>query len=388
MANVPSVRILEGRIKDGSDVMTRQLVIDADGHVEEDLSAIVGSLPSGMRDLAPQLLGADRGRVTYRIEGRVWGSKFPFPGGLQNHVAAGGQRREGGRDPRARLAVLDDEEIDAAVLYPSVGLMFGLYENPSVAAALCRAYNDWLASYCAQDRRRLVGVALLPQQDPQLAADELERAVSAHGFVGGVIRPNRVAGRTVDDADYDPLWAMAAELNVPIAFHEAYLSGIDTIGQDRMHSYAANHVSSHIFEGMGAMLVTTLAGLQSRFPGLRLGFFECGCGWAPTWVDRIEEHYEMAPEDFRGGDPHGVVNKQTWLTFELDEPGLEAALGTGWQDNVCFASDYPHFDAFFPGAVKHVRERLTDDGLQRRVLGDNALGFYGARLRELVGEVP
>jgi predicted TIM-barrel fold metal-dependent hydrolase len=361
-----------------------KVVIDADGHVEEDLTAIVEALPAPMRDLAPRLLGERRGHVSYLIEGRIWRSQFPFPGGLSNHVRAGGERREGGRDPKVRLQVLDEEDIDLAVLYPSIGLMFGLYQHPETAAALCQAYNDWLASYCAADPTRLVGVALLPQQDPALAADELERAVGEHGFVGGMIRPNRIGGRTVDDPAFDVLWERAARLDVPIAFHEAYLSGIDTVGQDRMRTYAANHVSSHVFEGMTAMLVTTIAGLAERFPGLRLGFLECGCGWAPTWVQRIEEHYELAPEDFAGGDPRGKIAKRVWLTFEAEEPGLRTALEQGFADNVCFASDYPHFDAFYPGAVKHVRERLLDPELEDKVLGANALRFYGPRLERIV----
>ena len=60
-----------------------------------------------------------------------------------------------------------------------------------------------------------------------------------------------------------------------------------------MPCYAACHVSSHVFEQMTAMLVTTVMGIQDRFEGLRLGFMEAGCGWAPTWLDRIEEHYKF-----------------------------------------------------------------------------------------------
>lgn len=106
------------------------LVIDADGHVEETLPELVDAIPSAMRDSAMQFVAEAGGYVTYRIEGRLWRSKYPFPGGLQNHVSAGGVRREGGRDPKVRLRVLDDEGIDAAVLYPSVGLMFGAVGAP------------------------------------------------------------------------------------------------------------------------------------------------------------------------------------------------------------------------------------------------------------------
>jgi predicted TIM-barrel fold metal-dependent hydrolase len=359
------------------------LVIDADGHVEEDLVALVEVIPANLRDHALRFVAESGGHVTYSLEGRLWRSQYPFPGGLKNHVSAGGERREGGRDPQVRLQVLEDEGIDLAVLYPSVGQMFGLHENPDVVDALCRAYNDWLAGYCATDNDRLVGVALLPQHDPAMAAAELERAVTDYGFVGGVMRPNRIGGRTVDHADFDGLWATAQDLDVPVGLHEAYLSGIDTVGMDRMPSYAGAHVISHVFEQMTGMLVMTLAGVFERFPRLRVGFLEAGCGWAPTWVDRIEEHYELSPDDFRGGDPKGTINIRSWLTFEIEEPGLGSTLEQGWADNVMFASDYPHHDAVYPGAVKEVRERGLPADHERKVLGENALRYYGPRLQRI-----
>jgi len=362
----------------------RDLVIDADGHVVEDLNWIIDKVPAQWRELAPRMLGEVGGHVTYQLEGRIWRSRFAFPRGADNHNSAGGVRQSGGQDPQVRLEVLDSEGIDVAVLFASSGLLFALYETAEMPYLLCQGYNDWLARYCSADPRRLVGVALLPQQSPELAALELERAVTQHGFVGGMIRPNRIGGRTVDDPAFGVLWEKAVELDVPIVFHEATISGIDTVGSDRANSYAASHVSSHVLEGMMAMLVTTLAGLADRHPGLRLGFFECACGWAPTWLDRIEGHYEFAPGDYKGGNPRGKTNKRTWLTFELEEPGLISTLEQGWEDNVCFASDYPHFDAFYPGAVKFVRDRLRNPELEVKVLGANALAFYGPRLGSLV----
>jgi len=358
------------------------VVIDADGHVEENLAGLVEQIPPSMRDVALQFVSESNGHVTYKLEGRLWRSEYAFPGGLTNHVRAGGERQEGGRDPKIRVQVLDDEGIDAAVLYPSVGMMFGLIENPDLAAALCRVYNDWLADYCRTDSRRLFGAALLPQQDPRLAADELVRAVDELGFVAGVMRPNKIGGRAVDHPDFDVLWQAAQDLDVPVGLHEAYISGLDTVGMSRMTSYAGAHIISHVFEQMTGMLVMTLAGVFQRFPSVRLGFLEAGCGWAPTWVDRIEEHFERAPDDFRGGDPHGVINTRSWLTFEVEEPALRSTLDLGWADNVMFASDYPHFDAVYPGAVKEVKERGLPEELERKILGENALRFYGRRLQE------
>lgn len=364
----------------------RQLVIDADGHVEEDLVRLVSAVPDRLRGIAGGLIPTDPS-APRMIEGRPWVMPFAFPRGQDNHVSAGGVRQEGGRDPKVRIEILDNEGIDLAVLFTSAGQLFFIFDNPEVAQALCRAYNDWLAEYCSYSPDRLIGMALLPQQDPELAAQELARAVSEYGFVGGIIRPNRVNGRTIDDPAFDVLWQTAANLDVPIGIHEAYIHGIDTVGQDRMPCYAACHVSSHVFEQMTAMLVTTVTGIQDRFSGLRLGFMEAGCGWAPTWVDRIEEHFEFAPDDFKGGDPRGKINKRTWLTFEIDEPGLEAACQQGWADNICFASDYPHFDAVFPGAVKRVKDRGLGPELEDKLLRTNALQFYGTRLEAIAGRL-
>ncbi len=360
-------------------------VIDADGHVEEDIGWIIGRVPDELRHLAPTFRRETDGTITNLIEGRPWKPDFAFPRGRATHTSAGGEVRTGGRDPHERLAVLDSEGIDVAVLFPSVASMFGLYRDPAAAAALCAAANDWTADFCAVDPRRLAAVATLPQQDAALAVAELERCVEQHGFVGGLIRPNKIGGRTVDDDGFDVLWAAAEALDVPIVCHEAYIgSGIDTVGHDRVSSYAAAHVISHPLEQMVAMLGVALAGVLARHPRLRLGFFEAGCSWAPYWVERIEEHYELAPDDYRGGAIDGVLPQRTWLTFEVDERGVEFTADAGWSRNICFASDYPHFDATFPGAVKAVRERGFPLALEDALLGENALAFYGERLAKRV----
>src|SRR4030095_4559438 len=142
------------------------MVIEPDGHVEENLAELVGAIPEAMQPHAMRFVSVAGGHVTYEIEGGLWRSKYPYPGGLQNHVSAGGERREGGRDPKVRSQVLEDEGIDAAVLYPSMGMMFGLLENPDIAAALCAAYNDWLAGYRDTDPARPVRGALPPHKQP------------------------------------------------------------------------------------------------------------------------------------------------------------------------------------------------------------------------------
>jgi hypothetical protein len=66
------------------------LVIDADGHVEETLGELVERLPTTMQDAAIPFVAEKDGHVTYALEGRLWRSRYPFPGGLDNHRAASG----------------------------------------------------------------------------------------------------------------------------------------------------------------------------------------------------------------------------------------------------------------------------------------------------------
>src|SRR5262245_16702092 len=82
----------------------------------------------------------------------------------------------GAVDPTARLADMDAMGIDRALLFPTLfAEHFPLVENPDVAWALARAYNDWLLDFARADARRLVPVAVLPLQEPSFAVREVER---------------------------------------------------------------------------------------------------------------------------------------------------------------------------------------------------------------------
>lgn len=68
---------------------------------------------------------------------------------------------------------MDTEGIDAAFLYPSLGLFLGATKDPEYSAAVCRAYNRWLADYCKPYPDRLFGAAMLPMQSVDRLVDEM-----------------------------------------------------------------------------------------------------------------------------------------------------------------------------------------------------------------------
>ena len=148
-------------------------VIDSDGHVLEPLDLWEKYMDPGFREGAPKLITDQDGLQRLLIAGQVLGSSKGMGvvgaiGSRDGKVDEGEMSYEDGRpggfDPHARIPDMDLDGIDAAFLYPSIGLFAGAYKEPKLAAAVCRAYNRWLADYCKPYPDRLFGVAMLPMQ--------------------------------------------------------------------------------------------------------------------------------------------------------------------------------------------------------------------------------
>ena len=255
-----------------------------------------------------------------------------------------------------------------------------MVEDPAAAVALAATYNDWLAEYCAADPRRLFGAAMLPLQDPAAAAGELRRAVTELGLVAGFVRPNPCLGRALSDRAYDVVWDAAEELGVPIGIHEGSSVIVPTLGADRPFNPLLLHAVSHSFEAMLACAELIAFGTLERHPGLRLLFLESSGGWAPFWLERLDEQ----AESFGGFCPDMALRpseyfaRQCAISFEVDERTLPALAPFVGEDRIVWGSDYPHHDATFPGAVDAIRATVSPctTAAQVHVLGLNARRLY------------
>ena len=112
--------------------------------------------------------------------------------------------RDGAIDPRLRLADMDVEGIDVAVLYGTASLGFWGITDRDLGRACCRAYNDWLAEYCAADPTRLKGTPALPLSSLDDTLDEARRTVTELGFVSITV-PCCIGPQNLDDPELDPL---------------------------------------------------------------------------------------------------------------------------------------------------------------------------------------
>ena len=300
------------------------------------------------------------------------GSRFDDPSEFRPLAEA----QPGGADPVARLADMDTEGIDQAVLYPTIGLYFSAVPDPATAVRLAAAYNDWLAGYCGAGPRRLFGAAMLPLQDPPAAARELRRAVGELGFVAGFVRPNPCLGRSLCHRAYEPLWDAAEDLGVPIGIHEGSSVIVPTLAADRPFNPLVLHALSHPFEEMLACAELIAFGVLERHPGLRCVFLESSGGWVPFWLERLDEQVAS----FGGYCPDMALRpseyfaRQCAVSFEVDERTLPALAPFVGAERIVWGSDYPHHDATFPGAVDAIRATVAPcpTATQARVLGLNA----------------
>src|SRR5713101_6238151 len=368
--------------------MTRAYnVVDADGHILEPLDLWDRYIDPGFHDRRPRFVIDENGKERLSVEGKLLGN----PRGIGSLGAVGvrqgtvkldslkyAEGKKGGFDPHARIIDMDADGIDAAFLYPSLGLFAGAVEDPGLAAGMCRAYNRWLADYCHPYPERLFGVAMLPMQSVELAIAEMRYARKELGMRGGFLRPNPYQGRMLHHPDYEPFWAEVQDLDFALGLHEGSGGGMPQVGVDRFQTRSERHIISHTMEMMLACLSVIWSGVCERFPQVRIGFLESGGGWLAPWLDRMDRHFEDQSQfnDHRLRlRPSEYFQRQCWISFEPVETSLAYAAERLGPQKMLWATDYPHPDGFFPGAPALIAEKLSEEN-KRKVLAEGAIQFY------------
>jgi predicted TIM-barrel fold metal-dependent hydrolase len=296
--------------------------------------------------------------------------------------------RASGFSPQATLRDMDREGVDVAVLLPGAGLyaVWGDHLDAPLAAALCRAYNTWMADYCRASPGRLKGVALLPLQGVIEAVGELRRAVEELGMVGALVRPNPVLRRQLDAREYWPLYQEVQRLGVPLWVHGGPGSILPEIGvRDvtglewpqgvvRFQGSFTRHAISHPLEIMGAVI--SLAGEEPfmEFPDLKVVFAGAGCGWLPFWAERMDDEYFHRGEDAVTRLKPGVYLRRQGFVCARAHEALLPEAAEEHQGLLVWGSEYPFPElSDFPDELDPLVQnpRLSDDA-KRDILWGNA----------------
>ena len=229
--------------------------------------------------------------------------------------------------PRLLVERLDELGLDFCVLYPSLALDFPHLADEDLRRASCRAYNRYAAEVYAPYARRLCTPAVIPMHTPEEAIEELEFAARELGLkaamiAGHVHRPISESQRERlgaigqygpqrgwwydtfgedSDYDYDPFWAKAVELGMPLAAHSC---GFGFTNHSNVNNFMQNHLGH--FANAANLLCKSLffSGVTRRFPKMRMAFLECGAGWAADLYAGIVARWEKRnPEALQHIDP-------------------------------------------------------------------------------------
>lgn len=371
------------------------LTIDADAHVLEPRDTWKSYISPQYRDRAIRIENDDQGDEVLLIDGR------PLEG-LRNALAAlGGIELDpavainpksrlkyedgcplGGYDPAARIKVMDSEEIDIALLYPTIGICWeGMVTDPALANAYTEAYNRYIVDFCSHDTNRLVPVAHISLLDPEFAVAEARRARDA-GCRAIYLSPDLDSrgGRQLMDPLFDPFWATASELEMPVGFHvvvrdrpffRPWMPGRGSGSELFFFAFLAIDV-------MAAFTQMLAGGVFEKHPGLRCIVLESGATWISSWLDRMDHKYEVmhkvTPTALK---PSEYFYRQCLVSADPDETVIAPIVEAVGADYFVWASDYPHIDASF-GVVGEIRSRITSltEEDQAKVLGLNAQRFY------------
>jgi hypothetical protein len=316
---------------------------------------------------------------TIALEEHFWSPELATPSGWIME-AMGERLDEQLRDVgEQRVKEMDAAGIDLQVVSHTTPAAQN--REPAEGSSLARAANGRLAAAVRARPDRFAGFATLPTADPPAAADELERTVTEHGFVGAMVNSTLgTNGAFLDDARFEPLLDRAERLGVPIYLHPSEPPpALRDVLYGGLPPTSAAILSTagwgwHAEAGLHALRLV-VAGVFDRHPGLRLILGHAG-EMLPFMLQRIDDR--MPPElTGLARLPSEYLLEHLWVTtsgmFSL--PPLLCTVQVFGIDRVLFSVDYP----YSPNASgRSLLDRLPLSPADRaRITGGNAARLLG-----------
>jgi predicted TIM-barrel fold metal-dependent hydrolase len=246
-------------------------------------------------------------------------------------------------------------------------------------ATVYEIYNEWIAEFCKSEPGRFAGLACLSGTSPQVASRQLRRAAEI-GLRGAELDVSSVV-EPVYHRDWDPLWAAAAECGMPISFHTLGLPWRHPKEADwETYRWVRSGVLFTLFQLSGAEFLASIvfSGACDRYPDFKFVLGECGIGWIPYVLWRMDQEYEnFSSQIGLSMKPSEFWARQGYSTFQ-DEALSEEVIGIVGADNIIWGSDYPHPDGIWPDSREIVERNLghLDEAVLAKLVYENAARLY------------
>jgi predicted TIM-barrel fold metal-dependent hydrolase len=349
-------------------------------------------LPAGLRDRAPKLVPWNGGSA-WVLDGldpvplpatAATGSGYRLTARTEPKPVAFDEVLPGLYDPAERVRLQETDSVDAEVLYPSPALWdaINLLDDRELKLACARAYNDWIAGFCAHNPDRLVGLAKIPSTTAEDARQELLRCVKELSLRGAILDawPSGSAG--AGNPGDDPFWEAVADTGVPVSLHYGVGAGTPTMPPEGIAPGLRPPMAT-------AGLPLVAGGVFDRFPNVRLVFAHGDAGWALHWLEFLDinyvRHRHLDVYALQNPDalPSEYLRRHAWFTFHADRSAVKHRRKFGVA-SLLWASHFPHEDADWPDDRQQAA-RVTDEvpAEERQALwADNTARLYRLRGHE------
>jgi predicted TIM-barrel fold metal-dependent hydrolase len=348
-------------------------------------------LPSSLKERAPRVLERD-GRAVWVCDDALWGGwagvrRTGGPKSTFNAFDRGGvdESEMHPANARLRLADMDRDGVQAQVMFGPVTSM-GM-EDAKLRSACIGAYNDWLSEFCAEAPDRLLGVAMLPPEDPAAAAAEVYRLANKGNIRQANIQVARVSPRLHDPA-WEPLWQAYEDTGLIMSWHVfVFFNSGPSAPEFGKTAGVFTNTKMFVSQFLDPFVDLFAWGILERHPKLKLVMAESGLGWLPWVVQELDyRHWRLweAKEYWaeRGGidlqmKPSELFKRQIYTTFQEDYVAMRLLEFYG-EGNVLWASDYPHPDSTWPNSRSVVEKQMCDlpPAVRRALTHDNAAKLY------------
>lgn len=301
-------------------------------------------------------------------------------------------------DIEGRLIDMDKMGIYLQVVNPTLAIPVAMIKDPKYAAALCRAYNQYVSDRL-KGVERIKANFVVPLQDVKLAVEELHRIVNYNGFAGVAIPPIVVTDgettdsiKTVADPSFEQFWSEISRLNIPVTIHSLSSLPLPWILLGKKYIYSRVMTHSITMEILLTMLIGE--GYFDRYPNIKILLAEAGSTWLPYWIFyyteqyghpsiKIEKEYFGMNELPRSLPLDYLKSGNIYVSVESEEPTdilkfMIEKMKIGSQ--LVFATDYGHEEMVI-GAVREFIENQKELGKDAliNILSENGIRFYNFR---------
>jgi predicted TIM-barrel fold metal-dependent hydrolase len=348
--------------------------ISADAHIDEPHDLWFERIDPRLRDRAPRRIQAEQeGGWSLVVDDNAVG----WSNLSADEARAKESERIAAAAPDVRFEMMRTDDVNAEIIYPTIGLYVWNIADPEVGRECCVIYNDWVLERLAGiERIRLA--AMIPTWDVDMAIDEVQR-VARNDSVGGLLLP-LVGTPEWNLPTWEPLWAAIQETGIPAVMHQG--TGHDMIFYRGWGSATANLLATQSMAPRAAALLSC-GGVLERFPDLHVVMVEVNAGWMGWAMSTLDEYY-LAHRDIGWTKPilaelpSHYLRRQVHATFQDDPIALLNVPFTG-SDCLLWGNDYPHPESTYPNSNKVLDGLLVDvdDDVARAVVFDNARRLFG-----------